>query len=1227
MIAILIANGFEEIEALTVYDVLKRAECDVKLVGVNGGEAQGAHGISVKMDILAEEIKPEDISMLVLPGGMPGTTNLDEAPITDTLIDAAIKSGAHIAAICAAPMILGKRGLLTDAYATCYPGFEKHLLGARVIQRPVVTYGKITTSRGMGTALPFALELVRILCGDKVKTDLARGLIKEPSENDDCDYSFVKPLESNPGRTEEERAHIDSLVANMLDALLHAKQYAYVRNVKLAPRYYAIKLVPIGKSRVKKITDVLLETFFDVRIVTSATGDKAISVEIPIKKFNVPAIKYQEIKTNPHFSLKDKPLNVPVGVNEDGETVFASLAELPHLIVGGATGMGKSVFVNTLIASLVENYTPDELRLILIDPKRVEFTSYNKSRHLAAPVITDTANAIKALQWAYDEVNRRYEAFSNASVRRISEYNKEAKSPLPYIVIVIDELCDLMIQAKRAVEGLIVSIAQRSRAAGVHFVIATQRPTAQVLTGVIKANMYARVAFKTSSYSDSKAILDTAGAEALLNAGDMLYTTNSLSKVRLQGVFISDSEMCEIMAKDAAEEYDGYAKAVMAEILDTAEENAEDEDGEDNSLNYREFLEDKCFIKAVRVALAEGKISTSLIQRRVNVGYGKAAMLLDAMEYYGIVDEPRGVKPREVIMTRGEWLELLRKNSANIDFEEEEETEPLNDVTFLSLTEDDDGETTVEEIDINEVLNNLMTVEKEIDAIIGVSDDEEEEKEVAPYVPEYLYDGEYVLPTTDTMKPAAPTDEVSDEECEENERRIVETCNMFDLNPVVTSVEKGPRVTRFSLVPAKGERVVKYVGIADDISLNLAAEGIRMEAPVPGKSSIGIEIPNKKPTLVRLKELLDTDTFKTAPSPLTFAVGKGITGDNVYADLCKLPHLLISGATGMGKSIAVYSMLASILTRATPNELKLLLIDPKRVEFADFDNIPHLLTPVIHESKEATAALRFAVEEMERRYEALANLGVRRLEAYNDAVKNNPALGKPLPYIVIVISELNDLMQEAKRDTESLIMQITQKARAAGIHLVASTQRPSVDVVTGVLKANIPSRIAFKVASYADSKTILDFAGAEKLLNGGDMLYMPVGQPRPTRVQGAFISEGELAEFLDEIRKKNEGFKVSDDVTRYIKEGVNNKKEEKVAAASEAFTDPIFIDSVELAIKEGRISTSLIQRKLKIGYNRAAGCLELMEKCGMISEANGQRPRDVLITESDFDEFMKRFKK
>ncbi len=442
--------------------------------------------------------------------------------------------------------------------------------------------------------------------------------------------------------------------------------------------------------------------------------------------------------------------------------------------------------------------------------------------------------------------------------------------------------------------------------------------------------------------------------------------------------------------------------------------------------------------------------------------------------------------------------------------------------------------------------------------------------------------------------------------------KLQKTLYSFGVSAKVENVSVGPAITRYELKPAEGVRVSKIANLADDIALNLAAETIRIEAPIPGKQAVGIEVPNKEKQAVHLRDVLESDDFEDSKSKLTVALGKDVAGNIQLADIAKMPHVLIAGSTGSGKSVCINTIITSIIYKAKPSEVKLVMVDPKVVELSVYNGIPHLLIPVVTDPKKAAGALAWAVQEMDNRYNLFAGKGVRDLVGYNKAVEKDGQAGK-LPQIVVIVDELADLMMVAAKDVEESICRLAQKARAAGMHLVIATQRPSVDVITGLIKANVPSRIAFAVSSQVDSRTILDSVGAEKLLGKGDMLFFPAGAAKPSRVQGAFVSDEEVEKIVDFI-KQNGTATYSEDILETIENSQKTDKEIAMEKEDGDETDPFLMDAIETVVETGQASTSFIQRKFKVGYARAGRIIDQMEERGVISGYQGSKPREVLMT-------------
>lgn len=472
---------------------------------------------------------------------------------------------------------------------------------------------------------------------------------------------------------------------------------------------------------------------------------------------------------------------------------------------------------------------------------------------------------------------------------------------------------------------------------------------------------------------------------------------------------------------------------------------------------------------------------------------------------------------------------------------------------------------------------------------------------------------DYKLPPVDLLsKPANKSIKDVSGELKSNAERLIETLHSFNVDATITDISRGPTVTRYELKPAAGIRISKITNLADDIALNLAATHVRIEAPIPGKAAVGIEVPNIAKSGVSMRELIDNPEFSAQKSLLSAGLGRDISGDAVYCDIAKMPHLLIAGTTGSGKSVCMNSIIVSILYRAKPDEVKLLLIDPKKVEFSKYAGIPHLLVPVVTDPRKAAGALGWAVSEMLKRYQMFSDTGVRDIEGYNKYVKKHDDM-QPMPKIVICIDELSDLMMAAPKEIEDSICRLAQMARAAGMHLVIATQRPSVDVITGLIKANISSRIALTVSSQIDSRTILDSAGAEKLLGRGDMLYAPIGASKPIRVQGCFISDEEVEDLCNYIKRQGDS-QYSDEIQKEIDEkAVHDKKSPFESDGEGEQLDALFDKAVDIVLESGTASTSFLQRKLSVGYARGAKIMDQLQEKGIIGPQDGAKKREILI--------------
>lgn len=477
-------------------------------------------------------------------------------------------------------------------------------------------------------------------------------------------------------------------------------------------------------------------------------------------------------------------------------------------------------------------------------------------------------------------------------------------------------------------------------------------------------------------------------------------------------------------------------------------------------------------------------------------------------------------------------------------------------------------------------------------------------------------DQNYEFPPLEFLKEGKNTAKNSKKTITDTASKLQRTLHSFGVSAKVENVSVGPTITRYELKPAEGVRVSKIANLADDIALNLAAESIRIEAPIPGKQAVGIEIPNKEKDMVALRDIIADAKFKEAKSKLAFAVGRDAAGETVVADIAKMPHVLIAGSTGSGKSVCINTLITSIIYKAKPSEVKLVMVDPKVVELSVYNGIPHLLIPVVTDPKKAAGALQWAVQEMINRYHLFAEKNVRDITGYNEALEAE-GIEEKLPQIVIIIDELADLMMVAAKDVEDAICRLAQMARAAGMHLVIATQRPSVDVITGVIKANIASRIAFAVTSGVDSRTIIDSIGAEKLLGKGDMLFYPSGTIKPQRIQGAFVSDSEVEKIVTFL-KNNGGPAYSDDILEKIEKA--NSTEQEIEAEENDDMDEFLMDAIDMAVNMGQISASGLQRRFKIGYTRAGRIIDQMEARGIISGYEGSKPRKTLISEDRWQE-------
>ena len=640
-------------------------------------------------------------------------------------------------------------------------------------------------------------------------------------------------------------------------------------------------------------------------------------------------------------------------------------------------------------------------------------------------------------------------------------------------------------------------------------------------------------------------------------------------------VVMLKSDKQKLLTKKFVEQHLSQQKHIVIET-EAIEKDSEEGNGQNELVNSE---------KAMATALSNEVSSSQQLDDEQN-------LLVEINPVSEIYEQEQEEKTDTIILQH----EPLQKGEGT-----ELQTEPINDLplTSVGLLERDDN---VQQQPLEELLEVVATTE-EIQELPSIENTSEEVIET-PQLPKRI---PYVKPPLEYLVP--PEEMVEDRDwMDEQGENLVEALSHFQIQAHIESIVQGPAVTQFEITVGQGTKVSKVRNLTDDIKLALAAKDIRIDAPIPGKRSIGIEIPNRISRSVRLSEVTDSASFTDSDSPLEAALGLDLTGKPVTIDLRKMPHGLIAGATGSGKSVCINSILVSLLYKANPNELKLMLIDPKMVELAPFNHIPHLVSPVITDVKAATAALKWAVEEMERRYQLFMHSGARKIEAYNKMCDANGMYAQKLPYLLIVIDELADLMMMSPQDVEDSIVRITQKARAAGIHLIVATQRPSVDVITGLIKSNIPTRIAFSVSSQIDSRTILDTQGAERLLGRGDMLYLGNGMSAPTRIQGTFVTDDEIEEIIEYVREQGE--------PQYI------FKQEELLKRSETVEDQdeLFEEVCRFVYEQGSASTSLLQRRYHIGYNRAARLIDMLERQGFVSEPKGSKPRDVFITEEDIVE-------
>ena len=626
-----------------------------------------------------------------------------------------------------------------------------------------------------------------------------------------------------------------------------------------------------------------------------------------------------------------------------------------------------------------------------------------------------------------------------------------------------------------------------------------------------------------------------------------------------------------------------------------------------------------CILQVMDISIAD------MIELAQNPSNGRANILSKLKVFNKNKTNVDGIEETTLISKTGIFSKIkdkFKKNDQDSP-EEEDDTDKTIKIVGFNKAEDD----YLEILEGTQSLSDLEVLQKlqqgDLEGIDGITPNlkdigpksklmggpgqivEPEKEDLFEEENEHIKYANYKMPPVSLLnKVVNKSDKRSKQKVLENARRLEQTLRDFGVEASINQVTVGPTITRYEIQPRPGVKVSKIVNLTDDIALSLAAKSIRMEAPIPGKNAIGIEVPNEESQMVGIREIIESKEFNGYPSKLAMGLGKDVAGRIIIGDIAKMPHLLIAGSTGSGKSVCVNTLITSLVYKAKPDEVKLILIDPKVVELSNYNGIPHLLIPVVTDPKKAANALTWAVTEMNRRYKLFADTQVKDIKSYNEKTDN------PLPRIVIIIDELADLMMVSANDVEDCIHRLAQMARAAGMHLIVATQRPSVDVITGVIKANIPSRIAFAVSSQTDSRTIIDMGGAEKLLGKGDMLFYPLGAAKPVRLQGAFISEAESDKIIEHIKNEVGEHTYADD----IEEKISNVNTDEVSSA-----DELLVECIEFVVANGQASASMLQRKFKIGFNRAARLIDDMEERGIVGPSEGSKPRKVLISKQDLE--------
>ena len=949
----------------------------------------------------------------------------------------------------------------------------------------------------------------------------------------------------------------------------------------------------------------------NVRIIPSIAGSTAVGIEVPNKVRET--VRLKELMSGGQTANMMLPMFM--GKDSSGEPLVLDLAKMPHMLVAGATGSGVSVCLHAVLLSLLRTKSPDELQLVLVDPAMAQLTAYAGLPHLTHPVVTSDTGVAAILDWVATMVEERYGVLRQAGVRDIRAFNALSDDDLrarmnvvdgplrtrmmkrmPRLVVVIAELADLD-PSERSVEESILRIARRSGAAGIHLVLATEHPDASILTRRLKSYIPCRVAFRLASEEESRIVMDRAGGETLLGRGDMLLVTPGRNDaVRCQGALVADREVravVEALQLPAATACDLRLLVERTENdLGEAVRRTEGDAATDTDLASIRRL-DPLFDAAAELIINSGRGSVSLLQRRLALGYGRASRLVDLMHRAGLLGEPQGSHPREVAVTMEEWHRMKR------------------------CCDDTEGSFGLSDEELRVKLARLAVKMNTKSASTQLRDAD------IPGTPDY---SGYKFPTLELLDgPEGNYSEKAAQVAQDQALVLTKTLNTYGINGEISGIECGPVVTVYSVELEAGTRVARLETIAKDIARALTAPNVRIIPNMAGSTAVGIEVPNKVKEKVRLKELMSGGHAQGMMLPMF--MGKDSSGEPLVLDLAKMPHMLIAGTTGSGKSVCMNTIIMSFLYTKRPDELKLVLVDPKMVEMALFAEIPHLACPVVTDMAIAGAILSWAVEKMEERYELLKEAGVRDIKSFNAMGEEElraqmnitddaewARVPKKLPYMVFVIDELADLMMTTTEDdVETSIVRIAQKARAVGIHLILATQRPQATVVTGLIKSNMPCRVAFKVASGTDSRIVLDQKGAELLLGQGDMLVVTPSQTDARRCQGTLVDDREtrgVVKFLKSV--------ATQDFERQlitIRASSKSGSDDATGGAMNAHKeDALFDKAVEIMIESGRGSVSLLQRRLSIGYGRASRLVDMMGQAELLGEHKGSQAREVNVS-------------